>query len=199
MVITTNTVAIARRDEARIGTGDPLRHAIGYRHEPHERSPERSDKIATTHDLTTNQGIFDHVASSLLLQGGKAPDSISLENRELLTGDGLTCVYRSKGRSSPIGVLITDEAYDDDLELLHLYSRDPSGGHPLIDALDPRISRDPETIRMIWMLQMAHDNPRNGFGPRLWLDDWRHVMGQRAGTWGLDPSCLEAPCHRRPR
>jgi len=155
----------------------------------------RSDMITTSRDLATRQGIFDHVVDALLQQGGKAPASNLLYDRELLTGDGLVCVYRSRNKRSPIGFLITDAAYGEDLELLHLYSRDVHGAYPLIDALDPRISRDSETMKMILMLQAAHDRPRAGLKPLRWLAAWRQVMERCARLWGLDASSLNTSWH----
>lgn len=197
--MTTNVVAVDGHRHARTGMGHPLIHADRYWHDRHEDGsdiPDRPDKIETLQDLATRQGIFDHVVTQLLDQGGRAPESQLLEDRELFTGDGLHCVYRSNSRRSPIGFLITDAAYDDDLELLHIYSRDSEGGYPIIEAIDPRISRDRETIRMIWMLQMAHDNPRASFARRCWRTDWKHVMELRARLWGLDASSLQGPWGR---
>ena len=179
----------------RTGTGDPLRHAVRYFHDHHERSACCSDMITTSHDLATRQGIFDHVVEALLHQRGRAPESNLLDERELLTGDSLVCVYRSRNKRSPIGFLITDVAYGEDLELLHLYSRDMHDRYPVIDALDPRIPRDRETMELILLLQAAHDRPRAGFKPVRWSVAWRQVMERYARLLGLDASSLNASCH----
>lgn len=193
--MTTSASAVATPGRGRTGTGDPLHHAVRYPHGRQGQSGSRTDMVATSHDLATRQGIFDHVVATLLHQGGRTPESTLLDERELLNGDGLVCVYRSRNKRSPIGFLITDAAYGEDLELLHLYSRDVHGAYPLIDALDPRIPRDSETMKLILMLQAAHDRPRAGLKPLRWLAAWRQVMERCARLSGLDASSLNAPCH----
>lgn len=176
----------------RTGTGDPTGHAIRYRHDDRAINAP-ADMVATSHDLGTEQGIFDHVVQAIIAQNARAPESNVVEDRETLTGDGLTCAYRGNRLRSPIGFLVTDAAYDDDLELLHLYSRNEYGRYPLIEALDPRIARDRGAISLIWMLQMAHDNPRTSCGARDWRSRWTQVMQRLATTLGLDGSSLGRP------
>lgn len=155
---------------------------------------EADRHLDTRFDLSTMQGVFDHVVTALLHQGGKSFLSHVLDDRETMTGDGLWSAYRSPKRRSPIGFLIDDSSYRDDLELLHLYSRDEAGGHPIQDALDHGISRDRGTIDLIWTLQKVHDRPRGRLARDAdWRPAWKRTMRNVAELGGLDASVLDMP------
>lgn len=131
-------------------------------------------QIETTHDLTTLQGIFDHVVEALAAQGVKA---------QRVVGDRSTCQLRGAGGTKcAVGHLIPDAAYQESFEALGSLMDMPGvKTNPIIAALDARIERSPQMRRFLIRLQEAHDENYTG----EWLPCWRAKMRKIAKAYNL--------------
>ena len=108
------------------------------------------------------QEIFD--AASVHLMGMEGPS---------LDADGDACVYRGynddcefNGQMCAVGLFISDQHYDDDLE-----GQGISGGQAVADAVAASWGQDDLTedqLMLLADLQMAHDDTSRGISE----DDW---------------------------
>ncbi len=142
--------------------------------------------LDTPYDLTTKQGIFDHVATALMKQGHKS-----------VTDSNKSCHYRSPtGSKCAVGHLIPDAGYSATFEGCSFPTPETFGmARPYMarkmtevrNALDPRIPRTDEMMRFLRDLQCCHDTPPT----TPWRADWEDAMRSLARHEGLSTDIFD--------
>ncbi len=134
-------------------------------------------QVDTVFDLTTKQGIFDHVATALIKQGRPAMASGGCE---YLAPDGCKCA---------VGHLLQpDRAHEANGEG-SVYAESTTRSHSAIRLLDPRIPKTPSVKMMLSDMQNAHD------GPAFlddWQQNWKDGMKSVAASFKLDDTLVAA-------
>ncbi len=126
-----------------------------------------SFEVETSFDLTTLQGVYDHVATALLKQGRKAMNGTACR---YLTDRGDRC---AAGHLMPAPSSV----------LLSLRGGIVSWDSPASAYLDKRIPRTPAFADLIQDLQITHDL----ISTTDWLPEWKRYMLQVAARHELDP------------